>query len=458
MEKEAMKTSILVVDDEPAFLDSVVRMLRLEGYEDVTPIADPTEVEGLLGQRAFDAAFLDITMPEMDGLDLLKVIKERSPETECVMVTANESVPLVIKAIKTGAYDYMVKPTTPDQLAHALDRALEHKRLIESLLLRSSLAVKRTLDNPDAFREIVTGNQQMLRLLHEAELHATSEIPILVTGETGVGKELLARAIHLASRRTLGPFVPVNMLALSPSLFESEFFGHVKGAFTGADRAKVGYLGKAVGGTLFLDEIGDLSLEIQGKLLRILQEGEYSPVGESRVIRSDIRFVAATNQDLEKLVRQHRFRKDLFYRLQFAHLQMPPLRDRADDLTLLAAHFMADGAGGTRSITDESWQILRAHGWPGNVRELKGVLAAATNLAAGGDIKPAHLKLPRVRSRTGAVAQQTSVGELEPLKDVERRHILAVYEAVGRNKSQAARVLAIGLQTMHRKLKAYGVK
>ena len=453
-----MKTTILVVDDETVFLESVELLLRMEGYEDVTLVSDPTEVEGLLEDHAFDAAFLDITMPGMDGLDVLKVIKEHSPQTECVMVTANESVPLVIQAVKTGAYDYLVKPITPEQLIHALDRALERKRLIESLLLRSSRSVKRALDNPDAFREIITGDKHMLRLLHEAELHAASNIPMLVTGETGVGKELLVRAIHGASRRADGPFVPVNMLALSPTLFESEFFGHVKGAFTGADRAKVGYLGKAAGGTLFLDEIGDLSLEIQGKLLRILQEGEYSPVGDTRTIRSDVRFVAATNQDLEKLVQQRKFRKDLFYRLQFAHLQIPPLRDRNDDLTLLAQHFLPGSTGGAVSVTDDSWETLKAHGWPGNVRELKGVLEAATNLAAGGDVKPAHLKLPAVKTRARAVAKPTVVGELEPLKDVERRHILSVYEAVGHNKSQAARVLDIGLQTMHRKLKAYGVK
>jgi DNA-binding NtrC family response regulator len=453
-----MKTSILVVDDESAFLDSVARILRLEGYGDITLVSNPTEVEGLLEDHAFDAAFLDITMPEMDGLDVLKVIKEHSPATECVMVTANESVPLVIKAVKTGAYDYLVKPITPDQLMHALDRALEHKRLIESLLLRSSRAVKRALDNPDAFGAIVTGDPRMLRLLHEAELHAASNIPILVTGETGVGKELLVQAIHQASRRVAGPFVPVNMLALSPTLFESEFFGHVKGAFTGADRAKVGYLGKAVGGTLFLDEIGDLSLEIQGKLLRILQEGEYSPVGDTRTIRADVRIVAATNQDLEKLVQQRTFRKDLFYRLQFAHLRIPPLRDRGDDLALLAERFVCESAGGAASITGDSWETLRCHGWPGNVRELRGVLEAATNLAAGGDIEPAHLKLPRARTRAAVTGKRTAVGELEPLKAVERRHIVSVYEAVGRNKSQAARVLDIGLQTMHRKLKAYGVK
>jgi DNA-binding NtrC family response regulator len=453
-----MNPSILVVDDETTFLDSVVRMLRLEGYDDVTPIAVPTDVEGLLAERSFDAAFLDITMPGMDGIEVLKLIKEHSPATECVMVTANESVPLVIRAVRAGAYDYLVKPITPDQMAHALRRALERKRLIESVVLRSARAARRTLDHPEAFREIVTGDRAMLQLLHEAELHAGSDIPMLVTGETGVGKELLARAIHRASQRADRPFIPVNMLALSPTLFESEFFGHVKGAFTGADRSKEGYLGKAAGGTLFLDEIGDLSLEIQGKLLRILQEGEYACVGATTCIRSDVRFVAATNQDLDKLVQQRRFRKDLFYRLQFAHLVLPPLRDRLDDLPLLAEHFMTGPATGAAAVTDDAWASLRAHGWPGNVRELKGVLQAGTNLADGGDVQPEHLKLPRVMARGRAKGPPTTVGELEPLKDVERRHILAVYEAVGRNKSQASRVLEIGLQTMHRKLKAYGVR
>lgn len=453
-----MKRSILVVDDESAFLESVERMLRLEGYERIETISDPTEVEELLEDQEFDAAILDITMPEIDGLDLLSVIKERSPETECVMVTANESIPLVIKAIKRGAYDYLVKPITPDRLVHALDRALQHKQLIASLLLRSSRAVKRTLDDPDAFSAIITGDKQMLRLLREAELHAASDIPILITGETGVGKEILAHAIHTTSRRAKGPFIAVNMLALSPTLFESEFFGHVKGAFTGADKSKVGYLGKAEGGTLFLDEIGDLSLEIQGKLLRILQEREYARVGDTGSIRLDIRFVTATNQDLERLVQQRKFRKDLFYRLQFAHLQIPPLRDRGDDLTLLVEHFLSDSSRGAEAITDDSWALLQLHGWPGNVRELKGALEAATNLAAGGEIKPEHFKLPKPRNSSKVAFKKTIVGELEPLSEVERRHILAVYDAVGSNKSQAARVLDIGLQTLHRKLKVYGVK
>ncbi len=451
-----MKTSILVVDDETAFLDSVVRMLRIEGYDQITPMSDPTKVPDLFGENEYDIAFLDITMPEMDGLDLLKIIKERSPQTECVMITANESIPMVIKAVKRGAYDYLVKPINPEQMNHTLNRALERRRLLESLLLRSTRAVKKNLDNPEAFREIMTGDKNMLRLLHEAELHANSDIPILVTGETGVGKELMARAIHKASRRASGPFVPVNMLALSPTLFESEFFGHVKGAFTGADKDKVGYLGKAHGGTLFLDEIGDLSLEIQGKLLRILQEGEFTPVGDTRSIRADVRFVAATNQDLEKQVQQRKFRKDLFYRLQFAHLHIPALRERAEDIPLLTGKFL-EGKEGS-APTEDAQVDLEAHDWPGNVRELKGVLEAAANLASGGPIKSEHLRLPKKKSRVVLKGKQTTVGELEPLGEVERRHIVSVYEATGNNKSQAARVLGIGLQTLHRKLKAYGVK
>jgi two-component system response regulator AtoC len=456
MERQ-MTTSILIVDDEQAFLESVTRMLRLEGYEDLTPLTDPRQALPLLEERNFDVAFLDITMPGMDGLELLQIIKERSPQTECVMITANESIPLVIKAVRRGAYDYLLKPLLPEQLIQSLERALERRRLLEAARLRAQGARRRALRQPEAFAEIVTGDREMLRLLHEAELHAASEIPVLITGETGVGKELLARAVHHASRRASGPFVAVNMLSLSPTLFESEFFGHVKGAFTGADRDKAGYMAQANGGALFLDEIGDLSLEIQGKLLRILQEGEFTPVGRTRPEPANVRFIAATNQDLEKLVQQKRFRKDLYYRLQFAVLPIPPLRDRPDDVLLLAAHFL--GAAGKRlKIEDEAHEALLEHVWPGNVRELKGVIEAAANLAERGVIEAGMLRLPVRSSRETATAPATKTGALEPLADVERRHILAVYDALGGNKSQTARVLDIGLQTLHRKLKEYGVR
>ena len=452
-----MTTSILIVDDEQDFLDSAVRMLRIEGYDDLTALSAPRPAMELMERKTFDAAFLDITMPELSGLELLKFIKERSPQTECIMITANESIPTVVKAVRMGAYDYLVKPIKPEQLTHALERALERKYLMESLLLRSEKAVVRELKNPAAFREIVTGDQAMLRLLHEAELHAASNIPVLITGDTGVGKELLARGIHNASRRHAAPFVAINMLALTPTLFESEFFGHAKGAFTGADREKAGYLARAKGGTLFLDEIGDLSLEIQGKLLRILQEGEYVPVGKTQAEPADVRFLAATNQDLEKLLQQHKFRKDLYYRLQFAHLRLPPLEERLGDLPLLATKFLlAIDRAGVR-LTPEAETMLASYHWPGNVRELKGVLEAAANLAEKGVIAPEHLRLP-IKSMKISTSNQPETGSrLETLAEVERRHILAVYEAVGRNKSQTARVLDIGLQTLHRKLKEYQV-
>ena len=454
-----MTTRILIVDDERTFLNSVSRLLRLNGYTDVVTVENPVEVPDLLQTQSFDVAFLDITMPQLDGLELLEIIKEQSPRTECIMITANESIPSVIRAIKLGAYDYLLKPIKPDQLTHSLDRALERRRLYDVLLLHASDAADQTLDNPDAFAAVKTCDERMLRLLREAELHAKSDIPVLVTGETGVGKELMAQALGKASRRANGPFVAVNMLALSPTLFESEFFGHAKGSFTGAINDKVGYLGQAKGGTLFLDEIGDLSLEIQGKLLRILQEGEFTPVGKTRAERADVRFIAATNENLEKLVQQRKFRKDLYYRLRFANLHIPPLRERKDDIRLLAAHFLKRTGLSGASLTEKAESALVAHDWPGNVRELKGVLEAAANLAAGGKIQTEHLNLPR-RTDIPATLSSTAtvqVGALEPLSEVERRHILAVYQAVGNNKSQCARVLGIGLQTLHRKLHAYNV-
>jgi two-component system response regulator AtoC len=452
-----MNVSILAVDDERDFLESLARALRVAGYADVTTRESPAEALALFERESFDVALLDITMPGMDGLELLTCIKERSPQTECIMVTANESVPLVVRAVRLGAYDYLVKPLTPEQVSRALERALERKWLLESLRIRSGEALAAALRNPEAFSRIVTGSDRMLRLMHEAELHAASQIPVLITGETGVGKELLAHALHDASDRASRPFVAVNMLALSPALFESEFFGHVKGAFTGADRDRAGHLAQAEGGTLFLDEIGDMSADVQGKLLRVLQEGEYVPVGKTSPERADVRFIAATNRDLARSVRQGKFRKDLFYRLQFAHLHVPPLRDRKEDIPLLAAAFLQGARRPGVTLSDEAADLLSLHDWPGNVRELKGALEAAVNLAEEGVVRAAHLRLPVTARARGGKQSDASRAGLEPLADVERRHIIAVYEAVGRNKTRAAEVLGIGLQTLRRRLQGFGV-
>ena len=451
-----MNTSFLIVDDETTFLGSMVRRLRMLGYDDVEAVADPTEVAALLAKRHFDVAFLDVVMPGLNGIEVLEQIKEQSPATECIMITANEDIPTVIQAIKQGAYEYLVKPVDPDHLAHTLEKALERKRMYDLLDIRQRDQDGDPGDIPEAFSDIQTCDDRMLRLLHEAQLHAQSMIPVLITGETGVGKELLAQAVHRASPRAAGNFVAVNMLSVSPSLFESEFFGYAKGAFTGALTDKAGYLSRAEGGSLFLDEIGDLPMEIQGKLLRLLQESEYTPVGHTRAVKADVRFIAATNQDLEKLVQRGKFRADLYYRLHFAHLHIPPLRSRVDDIRLLAQWFVRSYSQGSVRIADTALARLMVHDFPGNIRELKGTLESACNLAEGGVITERYLHLPGQGRQPMMIPGQDE--PLTPLAEVERLHILKVYQAVDNNKSQAARILGISFKTLLRKLKAYGVE
>lgn len=449
-----MKPRILIVDDEPTFIDSVVRYLRLEGYTQLTPFIDPVAAAQSLSSNAYDIAFLDITMPEMDGLELLRLIKEQSPATECVMVTAHDAIAQVTKAMRAGAYDYLVKPVMPQQMLHAMERALERQQLVQSLFLHTAQVREKSLTKAEAFAGFITVDEKMLRLLREAELHAASEMPVLLVGETGVGKELLARAVHQCSARASKPFVPVNMLAINHNMFEAEFFGHVKGAFTGADRDRPGYLAQAEGGTIFLDEIGDLPLEMQGKLLRVLQEQEYSPVGKNVAQTANVRFIAATNQDLQQAVAKKKFRADLFYRLRFAYLQVPPLRQRREDIPLLALEFLRLAGKRATRLSENAKSTLLAHDWPGNVRELKATITAAANLAQQEELPAILLSLPAGNAVKGKASLPKN-GESRTLAEVEREHILAVYEQTGRNKSQTARILDIGLHTLQRKLKMW---
>jgi DNA-binding NtrC family response regulator len=441
-------THVLLVDDETAFLDSAARALRLQGGIETHLASRAAEALAILEAAPIEVAFLDVTMPEMSGLDLLARVVEGWPAVACVMVTARDDVKTVMRATKLGAIDYLVKPIVPDQLLHALARASEHRRMSELVQLARD---DESLSVPSAFSAILTCDTRTLRLLREAELHARSHIPVLVLGETGTGKELLARAIHDASPRREGPFVAVNMLSLASSLFESEFFGHTKGAFTGALADREGYLHRARGGTLFLDEIGDLPPELQGKLLRILQEGEFTPVGATSAQKADVRFVAATHRDLDALVREGRFRRDLLYRLRFAQLSIPPLRERTDDLLLLAATFARQSIRPGVKLSETAVAALTKHHWPGNVRELKGVIEAAANLAEHGEILPRHMQgLPHHDA-----AAETQV---VPLAEIERRHIIAVYRELGENKTGAARALGISVPTLVRKLRAYGAE
>jgi two-component system response regulator AtoC len=454
-----MENSIIVVDDERDFLESVRRGLITSGIRHVHTEDNPRKAVAVFEEGGtFDIALIDITMPEMDGIELLEIVKNSSPITECIMVTAVDEARVAITCLKKGAYDYLVKPISKEDLVSTISRALERRRLIEILDFRKRTALPK-LSNQEAFRPIVTRSAEMIRILKEAELHAASDIPVLITGETGTGKELLARAIHAASLRSAKTFTPVNMESLNPQLFESQFFGHTKGAFTGAAKDRVGYLESTHRGTLFLDEIGNLPLELQGKLLRVLQDGEFIKIGTSAPRKVDIRFIAVTNSDLERLITQNRFRKDLYYRLKGGWLHLPSLRERRDDIPLLMGKFLEEYCGSqSASIEEDTMSLLLNYDYPGNIRELKSIVQAVVNIAQGRPISINYLPKDLKKHMPKSKGAQPSAGDAPPTLDqIEKKHIRAVYEQMGRNKSLTARALGIGLNTLRRKLESYGV-
>jgi DNA-binding NtrC family response regulator len=449
----------MAVDDERDFLESIRRGLITSGFKHVRTEDDPVKAADTFEKgETFDIALIDITMPGMSGVQLLEAIKATSPRTECIMVTAVDEARTAVRCLRKGAYDYLVKPVSKEDLIATIDRALERKRLLDILDLgKGNMAPQ--LANRDAFTPIVTGSEKMLRILKEAELHAQSDVPVLITGETGTGKELLARAIHASSTRANSLFTPINMDSLTPSLFDAEFFGHTKSAFTGAAKDRSGYLEASNKGTLFLDEIGNLPPALQGKLLRVLQDGEYIKIGTSKPRTTDVRFIAATNKDLEKMMAKKQFRKDLYYRLKGGWLHLPPLKQRKDDIPLLISSFVEEfcGPSGT-DIDEDAMSMLMAYDYPGNIRELKSIFQAAVNLAQGQTISakllPTHLpKLKTNSTRDVSLESETIV----PLEEIEKVHILKAYRQMGKNKTRTAGALGISLNTLRRKIEAYGV-
>ena len=460
-----MSSRILVVDDDRDFLDLLEKRLTGFGYRhlkiDDNPLRAAAEVDSGV---VYDLALIDMTMPEMDGIALLEQIKNASPGTECIMITAVNQARVAVECIQKGAYDYLLKPVADDKLALTIQRALERKRLLEILNLDKP-GILPELSYPEPFKPFVTRSPKILKLLREAELHAQSDVPILITGESGTGKELLARAIHQASPRAELPFTPINMASVTGSLFEGEFFGHTRGAFTGAEKARAGYLEHTHRGTLFLDEISDLPMELQGKLLRVLQDGEFTKLGSTTRHRVDIRLIAATNEDLGLMMTQRRFRKDLYYRIRGGWLHLPPLREREGDVPVLIQHFLNQRhrPGADPTIDEAALRILTDYDYPGNVRELQTILQSAVNLAQGGPLTTPCLPqavISRAESlRKAACPEPESAfdGPVLSLAEVEKNHILDVYRHTGQNKSQTARLLGIGLNTLRRKLRAYGM-
>jgi two-component system, NtrC family, response regulator AtoC len=457
---------IIIVDDDPDFLESIQRGLTISGFKNLSSYQDPLEVSDLIEKgKDADIALIDITMPDMDGIDLLDLIKTTQPHTECIMVTAVDDVRIAVKCLKKGAYDYLVKPISRDDLEASINRAVEKKRLMDIVNISKGSTLP-DLTNPEAFESIITGNLTVQRILKEAELHAKSSLPILITGGSGTGKELLAKAIHRASRRAKFRFVPINMAAITSSLFDSEFFGHTKGAFTGADYPREGYLEYANKGTLFLDEIGMMEMEVQGRLLRFLQEGEFIPLGSNKIQKVDVRIISATNVDLDKKVKNKSFRKDLYYRLKGGWLHLPELKDRKKDIPLLINKFIeeyCDSSGQEQdircSIEDDAMSYLMSYDYPGNIRELRSVVNSALNLTEGHGISAAVIpEIVRRAKKISAVDNDSASEPFLSLELIEKNHILRVYRQMDKNKSKTAEVLGIDRNTLRKKIQSYGVE
>lgn len=444
--------SVLVVDDEVLFLEGIKSCFSTEGFRRVVYLSDAVEASKIiLSEAAFDLCLLDVNMPGMSGEKLLELVKERNVTAECIMISARDDARTALSCLKKGAYDYLLKPLTCEELLSVVNRSLERKRLIDLVTVRNQEGLQ--LDNREAFSSIVAQSEKMKQVMRESELLARSDLPILITGESGTGKELLARAIHQASGREEKPFVAVNIAAVSGNVFESEFFGHVKGAYTGADRDRAGYIESAHDGTVFLDEIGDLPMELQGKLLRVLQEKEYMKVGSSLPRRTNVRFIAATNTNLERMVERGKFRPDLYYRLRGSWVRLLPLRERKEDIPLLIDHFLAESGA---DIEPEAFDALMAYDYPGNVRELQSLILSALTTSAGFPISLRnHPELHTKRYMTAT--RQISDNNNLLLSVVEKAHIVSVYDMVGRNKVAAAKMLGIGLNTLRRKLQEYGI-
>ena len=444
------KNSILIVDDDRAHRTMLRTLLSGWGYQ-VTEAADGSEAIDEVGKGPFDLVLMDIRMAVVSGLEALAEIKALNPAIPVVLMTAYASVETAVDALKKGAYDYLIKPLDFDELKLALNRAMEHSNLRkENLQLRENLG---TLFDR---RSIIGRSEIITNLLDTVAQIAPTEASVLLTGESGTGKEMIAGAIHFNSMRKEGPFIKINCAALTETLLESELFGHERGSFTGADRRKEGKFKQADHGTLFLDEVSEMSLAMQVKLLRVLQERELTRVGGEEVIKVDVRIIAATNRDLLQEIEAGRFRDDLFYRLNVITLNVPALRERREDIPLLAHQFLTMFAEKNRKplkgFTPQAMDHMLRHDWPGNVRELMNSIERGVVLSRGEYLDTPDLALV-VRPSAAAVPDIQG----QPLEEVEKAAILRTLEQANGNKSETARRLGITRRTLHQKLKKFGL-
>ena len=443
---------ILVVDDEPTQLDLVAGFLRKQGF-DVVGATSGRDAVARFKQEPFDLVLTDQRMPDLSGLDVLHAVRASSPETAVVIMTAYGTIETAVSAVKAGAADYLAKPLNLDELLHRMHQIQDRRRLLtENRELRAALAERHRVEG------IIGESRAMQEVLSVVRRVAPSDATVLIRGESGTGKELIAKALHYASPRAAGALVKVNCAALAESLLEAELFGHERGAFTGAVAARKGRFELADGGSLFLDEIGDLPPHVQVKLLRVLQEREFERVGSSRPIKVDVRLLAATHRNLEGLVRDGRFRDDLYYRINVVTIPLPPLRERREDLPLLIDHFLrvfAEKNGkNIRGLTREAREALLRYDYPGNVRELENLIERAVVLTRADVIGLSDLPLTL---EAQAAESERDPGLVAAVEGLERRMIKEALAKTDGIQTRAAEVLGIGERVLRYKLKKYGL-
>jgi two-component system response regulator PilR (NtrC family) len=442
---------VLVVDDEKSILTLLEEALTQWGYQ-VTAAGTGAEALAALRTQVFDAALTDVRMPDMSGLDLLREIKKRDESIEVVIMTGYPTISSAVEALKEGAYDYLSKPLILDELRHLMQRLMERRFLRgEVQTLRMRLGEELTVN------ELIGGAASMVRVKEIIGKVAVTDSPVLIEGESGTGKELVAAAIHRLSSRAKGPFIPVNCSAIPRDLLESEFFGHVRGAFSGAVADALGLFRGANEGTIFLDEIAELPPELQVKLLRVLQEMQVRPVGSTKAYPVDVRVIAATNRNLEQAMKTGSFRQDLFYRLNVIRVTLPPLRERREDIPALVNHFIRRFnkrfRRDVRGVTQDAIAALSAYDFPGNVRELENLIERAFAMGTRESLTLADL--PSLSARP-SIAPSIETKAVPTLAEVEKELILRALAVHNNDKEEAARALGISRRTIYRRLKEYG--
>lgn len=449
-----MSAKILIVDDEKIALKNLEYVMKKEGYEVTATMSGPNALK-LLQEQEFDVVLTDLKMEKVDGVEVLEKCKKLYPDTEVIMITAYATIPSAVETMKKGAYDYIAKPFKLDEVRRIVKEAIEKVRLKkENKLLREEL------EKYEGKVKIITQNPEMQRLLDVARQIAPTDCNVLISGESGTGKELFARYIHYNSKRAEGPFFAINCGAFTEELLANELFGHEKGAFTGAITMKKGLIEAASGGTLFLDEITEMPPNMQVKLLRVIQERELLRVGGTEPLKVDVRFIAATNRDIQDSIKSGQFRQDLYYRLNVVSLRIPPISDRRDDIPLLIHYFLKKYSAimhkDVAAVSEDVIALLMNYDFPGNVRELENIIERGVALTNSNRIEIGHL--PEDLRQLNIRTFRKKEGKIPSLEEQEEAYIKWVLKEVGGNKTLAAQILGIDRVSLWRKLKKYGME